>query len=222
MEGSTPHLNILARNLIAGNAQECNVVFNTNATSGFDLMYDGDFMAGYGPIFYAVAGDEKLSTNALTELTPELQIPFNFLPNDGNQYQIEVKGIETMPYTMFLLDKKTNIDYNLTSNPIYSFTAFQDDTKERFLLHFQNSTGISIPEDSKSFNVYAADGIIHIQSLQQLGGKIAVFDMLGRIIATGLVDAGGITKINIQGNIGIYIVSVLTSKGKSNSKILVK
>jgi hypothetical protein len=49
-----------------------------------------------------------------------------------------------------------------------------------------------------------------------------VTDMVGRTIATGRVEAGSTAQIHVQGITGVYIVSVLTSKGRSNTKIIVK
>jgi hypothetical protein len=83
-------------------------------------------------------------------------------------------------------------------------------------------TGISNTEATPGFSMYSVDGILKIQSLQQMGGKIAVIDMQGRTIATGRIDAGATTQINLNGKTGVYIISVLTSKGIINTKVLVK
>ncbi len=198
-------LKLVARNLIAGNAQECNIVFNPQATEGFDMMLDGEFLAGYGPQFYAMANNEMLSTDALPEINPELIIPFSFAPNTGNQYQIDAQGIETIPYTTYLLDKQTHTDINLTENPSYTFNSSQGDETGRFQIHFKT---LGIPETAsvRNFSIYASDGIIHIKSLLQQSGDVTAYDMLGRAMSAIRVEAGSEAIIPGMGAKGVYIV----------------
>ena len=213
-------LKFIARNMDAGNAQECNVVFNIDATPGFDLMYDGEALSGYGPTFYAVAGERKLSTDALPELTPELQVPFNFVPNAGNQYQIDVTGTESIALTAYLLDKKTNTDHNLSLNPTYTFAADAGDLQDRFVLHF-SPVGIEDTKTTNNFSAYASDGIINILYEHQMCGKVTVADLAGRIVAASNLKSGSSTCIDMQGHSGIFIVSVISTNSVSNTKIFV-
>jgi hypothetical protein len=70
--------------------------------------------------------------------------------------------------------------------------------------------------------MYSTDGVLNIQSIQQLGGKVAVMDMLGRTIATGHIEAGATTQIDLHGGTGVYLVRVLTGKEISTTKVIVK
>ena len=219
-----PVLQLFAHDLDNDSYQESQVRINTESTTGFDSEFDGNFLAGYAPSFYSVMEGEKLMVNSLPELNSETVIPFHFIKNEGSNFSIEVKGIETLGTSdvVYLKDKKLGIDYNLSENNIYSFTSVTGDDAARFELHFGNFTGIKETGSDSKFNMYVADGILNIQSLHQSGGKVAVFDITGRTIAAGRVNAGANTQINIHGNTGVYIVSVLTSNGIVNTKILVK
>jgi hypothetical protein len=122
-----------------------------------------------------------------------------------------------------LEDRATDSYTNFSSTTSYTFKVGEQGTiTDRFFLHFMDVTGIPNTELAKDFKIYASDGILNISSIKQLGGKIVVFDMLGRAIAQGRIEPGATTQINIQGNTGVYIVSVITGKGIRNTKILVK
>jgi len=100
----------------------------------------------------------------------------------------------------------------------------------RFFLHFidknlipeKEFTSVSEKEIAQNFTMFTVDGVIKVTSTQHQSGKIAVYDLLGHKIAAGRVDAGASTQIDMQGKTGVYIVSVLSGKGISNKKILVK
>ena len=219
-----PVIRLIAHNPGNSSFQESQVRLNPESTAGFDFEYDGNFLPGYAPSFYSVMEGENLMVNSLPEFTTETVIPFSFVKNEGTNFSIEAKGIESLNSNdiLYLKDKKLGIDYNLTENIIYSFTSMAGDDAARFELHSGNFTGIKETEPDLKFNMYVADGILNIQSLHQSGGKVAVSDMTGRTIATGRVNPGANTQINIHGKTGVYIVSVLTAKGNINTKILVK
>lgn len=212
---------LVASETEVNSAQECQVVINPQASESFDFDYDSRFLAGYAPQFYSMAGDEMLSTNAYPSLSSANVIHFGFAKNAANSFSIELKeSIEG--YTVYLTDKKTGIVADLSDIPVYNFTSSEGDDVNRFLLHFSPLLGIGDTEMESNFSIYATDGQIKITSLAQLGGKVNVTDMTGRIIASGRVEAGATTFIDMQGHSGVYIVSVLTSKGISNTNIVVK
>ncbi len=219
-----PVLQLFAHDLDNNSFQESQVRVNPEATTGFDFEFDGNFLPGYAPLFYSVTAGENLMVNSLPELNSETVIPFHFIKNEGSNFSIEIKGIETLGTSdvVYLKDKKLGIDHNLSDNNIYSFTSVSGDDASRFELYFNSYTGIKETQQATNFNIYTTDGILTIQSLNQLGGKVMVIDMPGRVIATGKVEAGATTRINLSGKTGVYIVSVLTGKGIVNTKILVK
>lgn len=219
-----PVIQLFAHNLDNASFQESQVRLNPESTTGFDFEYDGNFLPGYAPSFYSVMEGENLMVNSIPEFTAETVIPFRFVKNEGTNFTIEAKGIESLNSNdiLFLKDKKLGIDYNMSANNIYSFTSLTGDDAARFELHLGSYTGINETASGYGFNIYAADGKLNIQSPQQSGGKVEVFDMAGRIIAAGRVNPGANTQIDIHCKTGVYIVRVLTGEGISNTKILVR
>jgi hypothetical protein len=100
--GITAWIGLTARNLDAKNEQESYIIFNPESTDGFDLLFDAEFIPGYGPGFYSIAGNERLSTNSIPSLTSETEINFVFLPNQGSNFEIEASGLDLIESPVFL------------------------------------------------------------------------------------------------------------------------
>jgi hypothetical protein len=131
--------------------------------------------------------------------------------NFGNNSNVSLEDRAAGSYTYF------------STTPSYTFQVNEPGSiSDRFFLHFMDVTGIPNSEVAMDFKIFSTEGMLNIHSIQQLGGKIAVFDMLGRTVATGRIEAGATTQVNMKGNTGVYIVSVLTSKGIRTTKIMVK
>jgi hypothetical protein len=211
---------LIARDPVGKTAQRSVIRFADDATEGYDTQYDNYFLSGFAPLFYSVSQDLNYILNTLPETGKTATIPMGFVKNSSTQFSIELaKTIPGLP--VYLTDQKINQTRNLNDGS-YAFTSEVGDKADRFLLSFMEATAIADPQKAKDFTMFVSDGILNIQSLNQLGGKVLVSDMLGRTLATGSVEAGATAHINIQGKAGVYIVSVLTSKGRSNTKIIVK
>jgi hypothetical protein len=185
----------------------------------FNSMYTN------APELWSVKNGINYSINRLGDMNAGESVPLTVKAGVAGNYTLTASQVESFGgySNVFLEDRTAGSFTSFSATPIYKFIVSEPATiVGRFYLHFQDFTGVSQSEVIKDFNAYAADGIMNIQSLQQQSGKIAIFDMLGRTIATGRLEAGATTRINMLGNTGVYIVSVLTSKGISNTKILVK
>ncbi|MFZ4523759.1 MAG: T9SS type A sorting domain-containing protein, partial [Bacteroidales bacterium] len=222
-KSSIPAMKLTARNNVAGNAKESSVCFNPDATAGFDLQYDGEFLHGFGPVFHSNIGDIKLSVNSLPDLTAQTGIPFTFIPNDGAVFTIEATGIETVPATPWLLDKKTNTDQNLRVDPVYHFTASAGDDPSRFLLHF-SGVGISESRIPNPVSVYMAGGIICISNNtgSALSGEIYIYNMIGQLMMQQELKSDRLVKINLNTGTGYYLVKVITGDLVYSGKVFIK
>ncbi len=210
---------------------EAIVMFNnTDPTQGASK-----FMSMYAeaPELWSVKNGLKYSISFLGGLDSTVVVPITVKAGLPGNYTLTASLLESFgPNTEISLeDRATGIIVNLGDTPGYTFQESAAATiADRFFLHFvdltkapvKDLTAIQDKEAAQNFKIYASDGAIMVSSLQQQSGKIAVFDLSGRKIATGLADAGGNTRINMNGNTGVYIVSVLTGKSKSNTKIVVK
>jgi hypothetical protein len=210
---------------------EAIVMFNnTDPTQG-----SVKFMSMYAeaPELWSVKNGLNYSISFLGSLDSVVVVPITVKAGLPGNYTLTASLLESFgPNTEISLeDRAAGTFIKLGDTPGYTFHESAAATlADRFFLHFvdltkvpvKDLTAIQDKEAARNFKIYATDGAIMVSSLQQQSGKIAVFDINGRRIATCPADAGATTRIDMQGNTGVYIVSVLTGKGKSNTKILVK
>jgi len=203
-------------------SDETIIEFNNSDAEGgsnkFSSMYTN------APELWSVKNGNNYSINFMGEITPDKIVPLTVKAGTIGGYTITASQVESFGDNLIvsLEDRIAGTYTRLSITPTYTFEVSELSTiVDRFFLHFQDFTSIPQSEAAKDFIMFATNGILNIQSLQQ-SGKIVVFDMLGRTITTGRVEYGATTQLNMQGNTGVYIVSVLTSKGISNTKIFVK
>ena len=210
---------------------EALVIFNNSDPS----QGAAKFMSMYAsaPELWSVKNGQKYSISFLGGLDSTISVPITVKAGVSAKYTLTASQVESFGTNIevSLEDRVSGSIVNLGITPIYSFqVSVQGTMADRFYLHFKDVTSdpnkfitaVSEKDVARNFNIYAADGSIRISSLQQLRGKIAVFDLLGHKIATGNIDAGAMNQIDMQGKTGVYIVNVLSSKGSFNTKILVK
>jgi len=204
-------------------SDETIVAFNNSVSAGgankFNSMYAN------APELWSVKDGNRYSVNLLGDISSIEIVPLTVKAGAAGLYTLTASQIESFAgnSAVSLEDRSTGTFTDLGTTPTYSFRVNTPATiTDRFFLHFMDVTGIAKPDAARNFNIYTVDGVLNIQSLQQLGGKVAVIDMQGRTIATGRVEAGETTRINMNGNSGVYIVRVLTSKGINNTKVLVR
>ncbi len=153
--------------------------------------------------------------------TDELSIPFTFIGNEGEHFRIESLVLGDLPSDVYLLDKQTGTDHNLSRNPVYSFIANANDDPDRFMLHFK-TVGISEPANSDQIAIIYINGTINITNLEQ--GKIksvSVTDMAGHSIYKGDNQWGNTAKISLSALLGVYLVFVETETHFFVKKLLI-
>ena len=212
-------------------SDEALVVFNdSDPTQGAAKLMS---MYSTAPELWSVKNGLKYSINFLGGLDSTISVPITLKAGVSCNYTITASQIESFGSNIeiSLEDRVSGSTVNLGISPAYTFQVSAPATiANRFYLHFKDvmtdpnkfTTSVSDKPAAQDFNMYSAEGTIIISSLQQQKGKVVVFDMLGHKMATGLVEAGANTQIDMRGNTGVYIVSVITSKGSSNTKILVR
>jgi hypothetical protein len=211
---------LTARSHTAGNAQEARIVINTDATNGFDLMYDSEFLAGHAPEFYSFAGEIKLSTNSLPELSAETEIPFNFVKNEGNQFSIEASGIENISAIPYLVDLKTGTNQNLTENPVYNFTSQDGDAPGRFLLKF---SAVGIPEvpGSESLQAWVYGNILYVMNSGASTARVEVYNIHGQLLMAR-ETAQGLQSLPVNIPPGTYLVKMTSEGATATRKISIQ
>ncbi len=203
-------------------SDEAIVVFNSsNADEGslkFKSMYPN------APELWSVKNETNYSINFIDQNSDQV-LPITVKAGVTGIYTLTASQVESFGdnTNVSLEDRVAGSFTYFSTTRSYAFKVSEPGTiADRFYLHFMNVAGISNSEVANDFKIYSSDGILNIQSMQQLSGKISVFDMLGRTVATDRIKPGAATQINMQGNTGVYIVSVLTGEGIKTAKILVK
>lgn len=217
--------NLLSLKIEGNNrSDETFVRFTNDATTGFDGQWDAyKLMGGTSvPNLYTTTGDTKYSVNSLPERSLTEPVPLAVAVGANTTYTLTLTGNTILTPTYITLeDLKTGVSQRLDKNPAYTFTANTTDNAGRFLLHFLNATSIPDPARANAFTVRSNDGIISINTIQSLTGKVVVSDMVGRTIARAALVAGSPTRINLNGKPGIYVVSVISSNGISSQKVMI-
>jgi hypothetical protein len=214
-------LMLTAKSHEAGNAQESRIIVNPDATTGFDLMLDGEFLAGYGPVFYSVAGDLKLSTNSLPQISADTEIPFNFIKNEGTQFSITASGFEGLSATPYLIDLKTGSSQNLIDQPFYNFTAAEGDVPNRFLLKF-GAVGIDDNIATEQTSIYSHGRLVYISSTKSANALINIYNITGQQVYANTMVIDGQKQIALNTPTGWYIVKVRTQQGVATQKVFIK
>lgn len=211
-------------------SDEALVIFNnSNAEEGSQKLFS---IYAKSPELWSVKNGLKYSISFLGGLDSIAVVPIAVKAGLPGKYTVTASQLESFGTNIEigLEDRSEGTYIILGDTPTYTFQVSVASTlTNRFYLHFTNKAAIP-PKDltaiqnrdaAQNFRMYAADGAIQITSLQAQSGKITVFDMWGRIISTSHVESGATTRIDMHGNTGVYIVSMFTGKGKSNTKILV-
>jgi hypothetical protein len=219
-KGASGWIGLAARNIAKGNLQESYILIIPEATTGFDPMFDSEFIPGDGPRFYSLSGGEKLSTNSLPSLSAQTEIDFVFVPNQGNEFEIEATGLEMILDPVFLYDKKSRSDQNLSENPIYTFVAAPGDDSTRFMLHFA-ATGFENPQGLKEFTAWYTDQSLHFSTLGN-NDVVIIYDMQGKMLQQILAKDIQNQSFPIRLKSGVYIIRLNSGNNSYTKKILVR
>ena len=215
------HLLLVAAETEGGSAQESKIVVNPLAANGFDFEYDSRFLAGFAPLFYSVAGDEKLSTNSLPSIQSGMVIPMGFAKNGASAFSIQLK--ESMDGRMvYLTDTKTGMVTNLTETPEYNFTASEGDEVNRFLLSF-GALGINNPEAADDVQVYAYGDRLLIELSSNEPAVVRVYNLTGQLVMEAQTAGHALTALPAKGlSQGIYVVNVVAGNGAVSRKVAIR
>lgn len=216
-----PSILLVANDITGQTAQESIITFDGQATAGFDPAFDAHFLPGYAPQFYSVAGAEQLSTNTLPEAGGTVQVPFNFVKNNGDNFTIGAKTISGIQGPVILNDIKTGATQDLTLNPVYSFTSATGDDPSRFLIIFSH-LGIMDGQKDNTFTIFAnSNSIFVIDNMGKNQGSVFVYNTMGQLLTQRQLAASNQTIINLDVNTGYYLVKVITGNNAYSGKVFI-
>jgi len=213
-----PRIVLTAAPFDRSSGQQATICFIPEATDSFDLAFDSDFLPGFAPMFYSLAAENKLSTNALPEISTGLTIPFGFVKTEGDAYVIEM--IENNEgYQVFLSDIKTNMMHELSAEPVYFFTSEMNDDPNRFALLFK-PVGVGEKHESSKLNAWVYGNQLYAQ-IESGNTLLEIFDLQGRLLQSISVSSIGLytQKVNIPS--GTYVIRTICESNIQSAKISV-
>jgi hypothetical protein len=214
-----PVIKLSANNIDFPSFQESQIRFNPASTEAYDFEFDGQFFAGYAPLFYSVSDGKNLDVNSLPTLELSTIIPFTFIKNEGDNFSINAE-IENVSETVYLLDKKTSIDHDLSTNPVYTFTATANDDPNRFEIHF-GVVGINESNNENSLNTYVYGDRLYVMNTS---GKtnLQLFDLQGRLVQSSVLNGTGLQSQSVNLPAGVYVVRVNDEKSVKSVKLVIE
>jgi hypothetical protein len=190
------------------------VVFNDQATTGFDYNYDARKMFAINeniPQIYSL-DNGNMSINALpsTEM-----VSLGFKAVDGS-YTISATEINDLGYAM-LEDLETGAMTDLTTSS-YTFTHNSVSAEARFILHF---APVSVPElNAGNISIYSYGHNVYVYVPENTEGSIVVYNMLGQQVLTAPIN--NVTNTLTLDNSGSYIVKVLGESSIITQKVVIE
>ena len=197
-----------------------NINITASSNKGSDnliIRFDEEEISGFPKLVNF--NDKIASIYVKEENTPYAIRNYN---NDVNEIPIYFDAVEMGTYTLSfdiegnfedvcLLDKKTGECVNLLLENEYSFIAGSDDTKQRFILKFDNGQQST---DNSHF-AYINNGNLIVDA----EGSVQIIDMMGRVVIA-VDNHGGIINISNLKD-ATYIVRCVNENEVKTQKIVV-
>jgi len=215
-----PLVKLKAINIDIPSYQESQLLFIPESTMGYEIEFDGDFLAGYAPLFYSKIDGMPMAVNSMPNVEETTTIPFTFIKNEGLNFSIEMYEVQNIDMDVWLFDNKLNKDHNLTLHPIYVFTAFENDNSERFVIHFNP---LDLNEETlinNTIQAYANCKTLYILNPEMKQGEVSIYTLAGQKIAEFVLTGDTKQQYSIATKSLINIVKVQTKNEIVSSKIV--
>ncbi len=217
-----PMLKLYVKDLDSFSYQESQVHINPLSTMNYDLAYDCDFFSGSAPQFFSIMGNDSLCVNSIPSFNELTIIPFAFAKSEGINFEFIAEGLGTFVETIYLYDKKTNIDHNLSINPGFNFVSELGDDVDRFELHFINNiVGAELPYNTITPKIYISRKHIHICTGNDQRKQVRIYNIYGQQIyhlqsftQDIVIDLSSAAK-------GVYLISILDVNSSFRKKVLI-
>jgi photosystem II stability/assembly factor-like uncharacterized protein len=194
-------------------------------TNSNDYNPNEDAAKFYGsedaPQIYTMAGENKVTINALGNLSNGAIVPFNFETKFTGVINLTFANIESFDQStnIYLKDELTNQTINLRNQPVYTFSHNPENAANRFKLFFSGTIGIE--ETSVDANkMWIAGNTVYINAPDLNGQQalVEVFNVSGQKLLNNTLALNEITtfELNFEGFVIVKLTSgqkVLTTKG---------
>ena len=152
-------------------------------------------------------------------------VPLSFACGTTTDYTLTFKDIESFEVgtEIYLEDTKTNEEWvYLNDNPVYTFTAAEYQSADRFVIHFFGPTDVE-EIDAEIVDVYSSGQYAYIRNNTQENIKmIYVYNLAGKLVlSTKDANHQKFSKLWISDNTGYYFVKVVTDTNIYAEKVLI-
>jgi hypothetical protein len=173
------------------------------------------------PQMYTMAGENKLTINALGNLSNGTIVPLNFETKFTGVVNLTFANMDSFDASMniYLKDELTNQTINLRNQTAYTFNHNPANDANRFKLIFGGTYGIE-EDESHAGNMWITGNTLYINTPKLAGekAKVEVYNAAGQSLLTKNLVLDGLTTLdlNMQGFVIVKLTSgqtVLTAKG---------
>ena len=211
-------LNLTASSTNDNTYVESGFLANSDATPGFDEVWDGFFLTGINgsPKMYIPMNGEKLSLNAIPEFSGSYE--FAFIKGTSDHYRLTFQGFENLTDTeAFLTDLVTGDVLKINETQEYLFSSQSTDPEIRFLVSFDV---VGLQEDILSdLSVFVKDYMLYFLNPLPSGSSLELYNLSGQLLQNINAIKG---PVPVPFSPGIYIVRITTQGLTHAQKILIK
>ena len=208
-----------------GYKDEALIYFDADATEGFDPQFDAYKLYGAdaAPQLFSILPNDNLTINSLPSVSSNPVVAVGLKVGITETYTITASGMETFANgsDIYLVDLFLNKTQNLNNNPVYEFTASPGSDMHRFDVHFAPTTGIA-QGTSNNIKIYAAEKSVYVNIPMTLHGEIIVYDLLGKEVKRQPIEGNMLNKVNLNVQLGYYLVKVLGDKSTVSGKVFIR
>ena len=152
-------------------------------------------------------------------------VKVHFETTVSGTFTLTAKNAESFdPQTAITLeDLKINQTQDLKINLVYTFTAGQGDSPERFHLHFSEANGIKYQGNPGTMIIYSYEEAVYIKGLDETGGgELTIYNLLGKEIRHESVPGNHLVRIPMSGYSGYFLIKVASGIYCKTTKVCLK
>jgi hypothetical protein len=213
-----------------GIADDAHIIFNPEATLGFDSRLDAYKLFGVeqAPNLYSRM-DTIMAVNELPWTGNNQIVPLGFICGVSGNYTITASNLSSFkPGVSVLLEdatKPSNLDWqDLTKDPTYQFSYNVGEDPNRFLLHFTNPFYGVNEHALNALQIYSYEEFVYVKNLagNQTKGDLLIYDQLGRKVFQDKLQNLMLNKFNPGLHESYYLVKVVAPDNTYTEKVYIK
>ena len=206
----------------AGGADRVWLFSQPETTHKFDNGWDGEKIPlATGILLYADEESGKYQVNTAGDLG---ETYLAFRAGNESDYTLKIDKSKLKGYeTLYLQDLKTGTEINLSAvdTTTYYFSAANNlQAEKRFLLTRRSKTGIE-PNGQHLITIYSAGKTIWLNNMSDSQGIVEVFELTGKQIYSGSIQARQQKSIELDLSEGVYVIKAKTEDVNVVRKVLI-